>query len=218
MRSCADFAAELNASGYRRVVGRWCRAAIIAPIRQSSLRRCWFTAARFYPCWRRTSAAFPGSGCKLDLGRLQDAGQAPGATAGAMETRSRPRDRQPVRQARERNGEGIVARDLVERALDADIPVVIAVSSKKLRRLDQIRRLRHEPSNCAATAPRSMPGGTRSRPATAALPVVTSRRSVRFSSSALRFKPLSAAIFALAPLLRGEGWGEGPFPRMLGVR
>ncbi|MBR0696935.1 DUF2478 domain-containing protein [Bradyrhizobium lablabi] len=62
------------------------------------------------------------TGCKLDLARLQDAGA---RVAGALQAGA---DLLIVNRfgKRERNGEGLAF--LIERALDADIPVVIAVS------------------------------------------------------------------------------------------
>ena len=64
------------------------------------------------------------TGCKLDLARLQDAGA---RVAGALEAGA---DILIVNRfgKRERDGRGLAY--LIERALDADIPVVIAVSRK----------------------------------------------------------------------------------------
>ena len=68
-------------------------------------------------------ATSPTSGCKLDLGRLQNAAA---RVADAMEAGA---DLVIVNRfgKRERDGKGLAR--VIERALDADIPVVIAVSS-----------------------------------------------------------------------------------------
>src|SRR4051812_49098974 len=70
------------------------------------------------------NATSPASGCKLDLGRLQDAAA---RVAGAMEAGA---DLVIVNRfgKRERDGKGLAR--VIERALDTDIPVVIAVSSE----------------------------------------------------------------------------------------
>jgi hypothetical protein len=69
-------------------------------------------------------ATSPASGCKLDLGRLQNAAA---RVADAMEAGA---DLVIVNRfgKRERDGKGLAR--VIERALDADIPVVIAVSSQ----------------------------------------------------------------------------------------
>ena len=111
-----DFAAELNASG-RRVVGM----VQTGQCADSSLSAVLVHSSEVLLLAQ--PATFPGSGCKLDLGRLQDAAA---RVAGAMETGA---DLVIVNRfgKRERNGKGLSR--VIERALDADIPVVIAVSS-----------------------------------------------------------------------------------------
>src|SRR4029077_13528888 len=66
------------------------------------------------------------SGCRLDVARLQDAGA---RIAGALEAGA---DLVIINRfgKRERDGQGLAY--LIERALEADTPVVIAVSSHRL--------------------------------------------------------------------------------------
>ena len=111
-----DFAAELNASG-RRVVGMVQTGACA----DSSLSAVMVHSGEVVLLAQ--PAASPGSGCKLDLSRLQDAAT---RVAGAMESGA---DLVIVNRfgKRERDGKGLSR--VIERALDADIPVVIAVSS-----------------------------------------------------------------------------------------
>jgi Protein of unknown function (DUF2478) len=112
-----DFAAELNASG-RRVVGM----VQSGQCADSSLSAVLVHSGEVLLLAQ--PATSPGSGCKLDLSRLQDAAT---RVAGAMETGA---DLVIVNRfgKRERDGKGLSR--VIERALDADIPVVIAVSSK----------------------------------------------------------------------------------------
>ena len=112
-----DFATELNASG-RRVVGMVQTGACADSSLSAVLVHTGEVLLLAQP------ATSPGSGCKLDLGRLQDAAT---RVAGAMETGA---DLLIVNRfgKRERDGKGLSR--VIERALDADIPVVIAVSSK----------------------------------------------------------------------------------------
>ena len=112
-----DFAAELNASG-RRVVGM----VQSGQCADSSLSAVLVHSGEVLLLAQ--PATSPGSGCKLDLSRLQDAAT---RVAGAMETGA---DLVIINRfgKRERDGKGLSR--VIERALDADIPVVIAVSSK----------------------------------------------------------------------------------------
>ena len=112
-----DFATELNAGG-RRVVGMVQTGACADSSLSAVLVHTGEVLLLAQP------ATSPGSGCKLDLGRLQDAAT---RVAGAMETGA---DLLIVNRfgKRERDGKGLSR--VIERALDADIPVVIAVSSK----------------------------------------------------------------------------------------
>jgi nucleoside-triphosphatase THEP1 len=111
-----EFAAELNASG-RRVVGMvqtgQCADASLSAVLVHSGE----VLALSQP------ATSPASGCRLDLSRLQDAAA---RVAGAMETGA---DLVIVNRfgKRERDGKGLSR--VIQRALDTDIPVVIAVSS-----------------------------------------------------------------------------------------
>jgi nucleoside-triphosphatase THEP1 len=112
-----DFATELNARG-RRVVGM----VQTGQCADSSLSAVMVHSGEVLLLAQ--PATSPGSGCKLDLSRLQDAAT---RVAGAMEAGA---DLVIVNRfgKRERNGKGLSR--VIERALDADIPVVIAVSSK----------------------------------------------------------------------------------------
>ena len=112
-----DFAAELNASG-RRVVGM----VQSGQCADSSLSAVLVHSGEVLLLAQ--PATSPGGGCKLDLSRLQDAAT---RVAGAMETGA---DLVIINRfgKRERDGKGLSR--VIERALDADIPVVIAVSSK----------------------------------------------------------------------------------------
>ena len=112
-----DFATELNARG-RRVVGMVQTGACADSSLSAVLVHTGEVLLLAQP------ATSPSSGCKLDLGRLQDAAT---RVAGAMETGA---DLVIVNRfgKRERDGKGLSR--VIERALDADIPVVIAVSSK----------------------------------------------------------------------------------------
>jgi hypothetical protein len=112
-----DFAAELNASG-RRVVGMVQTGQCADSSLSAVLVHTGEVLALAQP------ATFPASGCKLDFDRLQDAAA---RVAGAMETGA---DLVIVNRfgKRERDGKGLSR--VIERALSADIPVVIAVSSK----------------------------------------------------------------------------------------
>jgi hypothetical protein len=111
-----DFADELKASG-RRVVGM----VQTGQCADSSLSAVLVHTGEVLLLAQ--PATPPGSGCKLDLSRLQDAAA---QVAGAMETGA---DLVIVNRfgKRERNGKGLAR--VIEQALDADIPVVIAVSS-----------------------------------------------------------------------------------------
>jgi nucleoside-triphosphatase THEP1 len=110
-----DFAAELNASG-RRVVGM----VQTGQCADSSLSAVLVHTGEVLALSQQGA---PGGGCGLDLSRLQDAAT---RVAGALETGA---DLVIVNRfgKRERNGKGLGR--VIERALDADIPVVIAVSS-----------------------------------------------------------------------------------------
>jgi len=111
-----DFAAELNASG-RRVVGM----VQTGQCADSSLSAVMVHSGEVLLLAQ--PATSPGGGCKLDLSRLQDAAT---LVAGAIETGA---NLVIVNRfgKRERNGKGLAR--VIERALDADIPVVIAVAS-----------------------------------------------------------------------------------------
>jgi|SRR5665213_4316150 len=111
-----DFAAELNASG-RRAVGM----VQTGQCADSSLSAVLVHTGEVLLLAQ--PATSPGSGCKLDLNRLQDAAT---RVAGAMEAGA---DLVIVNRfgKRERDGKGLFR--VIERALGADIPVVIAVSS-----------------------------------------------------------------------------------------
>ena len=111
------FAADLNARG-RRVVGM-VQAGQCA---DSSLSAVMVHSGEVVLLAQ--PATSPGSGCKLDLSRLQDAAN---RVTGAMENGA---DLVIVNRfgKRERDGKGLAR--VIDRALDADIPVVIAVSAK----------------------------------------------------------------------------------------
>ena len=110
-----DFAAELNAHGVRVVgmvqAGQCADSSLSAVLVHSGEKL--LLARDFDPC---------ASGCRLDLARLQDAGA---RVANALEAGA---DLLIVNRfgKRERDGKGLAY--LIERALEADIPVVIAVS------------------------------------------------------------------------------------------
>jgi nucleoside-triphosphatase THEP1 len=112
------FAADLNARGFRAVgmvqTGQCADASLSAVLVHNGE----VLALAQDP----TS---PASGCKLDLRRLQDAAA---RVAGAMEEGA---DLVIINRfgKRERDGKGLSR--VIERALDADIPVVIAVSSER---------------------------------------------------------------------------------------
>ena len=111
------FAADLNARGFRAVgmvqAGQCADSSLSAVLVHSGEKL--LLAQDFDP---------RASGCRLDLGRLQDAAA---RVADAMEAGA---DLVIINRfgKRERDGKGLAY--LIERALDADIPVVIAVSSE----------------------------------------------------------------------------------------
>jgi nucleoside-triphosphatase THEP1 len=110
------FAADLNARGFRAVgmvqAGQCADASLSAVLVHNGEVLA-----------LAQDATSPASGCRLDLGRLQDAAA---RVAGAMDAGA---DLVIVNRfgKRERDGKGLSR--VIERALDADIPVVIAVSS-----------------------------------------------------------------------------------------
>ncbi|HWZ40919.1 MAG TPA: DUF2478 domain-containing protein [Bradyrhizobium sp.] len=110
-----DFAGDLNAHGFRAVgmvqAGQCADASLSAVLVHSGEKL--LLAQDFDPSAR---------GCRLDLGRLQNAGM---RIADALEAGA---DLLIVNRfgKRERDGKGLAY--LIERALAADIPVVIAVS------------------------------------------------------------------------------------------
>jgi nucleoside-triphosphatase THEP1 len=112
-----DFAADLNARGLRAVgmvqAGQCADSSLSAVLVHSGEKL--LLAQDFDPAAR---------GCRLDLRRLQNAGARVGE---ALEAGA---DLLVVNRfgKRERDGKGLAY--LIERALDADIPVVIAVSDK----------------------------------------------------------------------------------------
>jgi len=112
-----DFASDLNVSG-SRVVGM-VQAGQCA---DSSLSAVLVHSGETVLLAQPPSAG--ATGCKLDLARLQDAGA---RVAGALATGA---DLVIINRfgKRERDGKGLGF--LIERALEADIPVVIAVSQK----------------------------------------------------------------------------------------
>jgi nucleoside-triphosphatase THEP1 len=112
-----NFATELNAQGFRAIgmvqAGQCADSSLSAVLVHSG------------ETLLLAQDPAPGTtGCKLDLARLQDAGA---RVAGALENGA---DILIVNRfgKRERDGKGLSY--LIERALDADIPVVIAVSRK----------------------------------------------------------------------------------------
>lgn len=111
-----EFAADLNASG-RRVVGMVQKGQCADASLSAVLVHTGEVLAL------ALHATSPASGCKLDLGRLQDAAA---RVAGAMEAGA---DLVIINRfgKRERDGKGLSR--VISRALDADIPVVIAVSN-----------------------------------------------------------------------------------------
>jgi nucleoside-triphosphatase THEP1 len=112
-----DFAADLNARGFRAVgmvqAGQCADSSLSAVLLHSGEKL--LLAQDFDPAAR---------GCRLDLARLQNAGA---RIADALATGA---DLVIINRfgKRERDGKGLAY--LIERALDADIPVVIAVSAK----------------------------------------------------------------------------------------
>ena len=113
-----DFAADLNARGFRAVgmvqAGQCADSSLSAVLVHNG--ETILLAQDFDPT---------ASGCRLDLGRLQHAGA---RVAEALEAGA---DLLIVNRfgKRERDGKGLG--HLVERARDADVPVVIAVSSQR---------------------------------------------------------------------------------------
>lgn len=113
------FAAELNARGFRAVgmvqAGQCADSSLSAVLLHSGEKL--LLVQDFDPA---------ASGCRLDLARLQNAGE---RIASAMEAAA---DLVIINRfgKRERDGKGLSY--LIERALDADIPVVIAVSSDRI--------------------------------------------------------------------------------------
>jgi hypothetical protein len=110
-----DFAADLNARGFR-VVGM----VQVGQCADSSL-----SAVLVHSGEKLLLAQNPdplAKGCRLDLGRLQDAAM---RVAGAMESGA---ELVIINRfgKRERDGKGLAS--LIDRAVEADIPVVIAVS------------------------------------------------------------------------------------------
>jgi hypothetical protein len=111
-----DFAADLNAHGHRAVgmvqVGQCADSSLAAVLVHSGEKL--LLAQDFDP---------RASGCRLDTDRLQNAGA---RIAGALEAGA---DIVIINRfgKRERDGKGLAY--LIEHALDADVPVVIAVSS-----------------------------------------------------------------------------------------
>jgi len=112
-----DFAADLTARGFRPVgmvqAGQCADSSLSAVLLPSGEKL--LLAHDFDPAAR---------GCRLDLGRLQNAGER------VAEALGRGADLLIVNRfgKRERDGKGLSF--LIERALKADIPVVIAVSAK----------------------------------------------------------------------------------------
>ena len=110
----------------------WCRP-VSAPT--PACRPCWSITEKRYCCRRISTSA---SGCRLDLARLQNAGarvaEALGAGADLLIVNCFGK--------RERDGKGLAY--LIERALDADIPIVIAVSSNTNFLLDVLTELDNE--------------------------------------------------------------------------
>jgi hypothetical protein len=112
-----DFAADLNARGFRAIgmvqAGQCADSSLSAVLLHSGEKL--LLAQDFDPA---------ASGCRLDVGRLQSAGA---RIADALEAGA---DLLIVNRfgKRERDGKGLGY--LIERALEADTPVVIAVSSR----------------------------------------------------------------------------------------
>ena len=112
-----NFAAQLNARGFRAVgmvqAGQCADSSLSAVLVHNGEQI--LLAQDFDPA---------ASGCRLDLSRLQNAGE---RVAEALDTGA---DLLIVNRfgKRERDGKGLA--HLVQRALDADIPVVIAVSNQ----------------------------------------------------------------------------------------
>ena len=113
-----DFAGDLNAHGFRAVgmvqAGQCADSSLSAVLLHSGEKL--LLAQNFDPA---------AAGCRLDVGRLQDAG------ARVIEALEAGADLLIVNRfgKRERDGKGLC--HLVERALGADIPVVIAVSAHR---------------------------------------------------------------------------------------
>jgi hypothetical protein len=114
-----EFAADLSARGFRAVgmvqAGQCADSSLLAVLLHSGEKL--LLAKDFDPA---------ASGCRLDVGRLQNAGA---RIAGALEAGA---DLLIVNRfgKRERDGKGLGY--LIERALRTDVPVVIAVSSHRL--------------------------------------------------------------------------------------
>ena len=114
-----DFASDLNARGFRAIgmvqAGQCADSSLSAVLLHSGEKL--LLAQDFDPAT---------SGCRLDVARLQDAGA---RIAGALEAGA---DLVIINRfgKRERDGQGLAY--LIERALEADTPVVIAVSSHRL--------------------------------------------------------------------------------------
>lgn len=110
-----EFAADLNANGFRAVgmvqAGQCADSSLSAVLVHSG--------EKLLLAQNRDPLA---TGCRLDLGRLEDAAR---RIAGAMESGA---DLVIINRfgKRERDGKGLVT--LIDRATEADIPVVIAVS------------------------------------------------------------------------------------------
>ena len=143
-----DFAADLNARGFRVVgmvqAGQCADSSLSAVLLHSGEKL--LLAQDFDPAAQRLPPR-PRRGCRMRATRVADA-LAAGADLVIINRFGK----------RERDGKGLSY--LIERALDADIPVVIAVWQRSLRRLDQVRR-RHERQARAATATRWTRGGRR---------------------------------------------------------
>jgi nucleoside-triphosphatase THEP1 len=111
-----NLAADLNSQGFRVVgmvqAGQCADSSLLAVLVHSGERL--LLSQDFDP---------GASGCRLDLGRLREAGE---RIAGALEAGA---DLVIINRfgKRERDGKGLAY--LIERAVDADIPVVIAVAS-----------------------------------------------------------------------------------------
>jgi nucleoside-triphosphatase THEP1 len=112
-----DFAAELNSGGFR----------VVGMVQSGQCADASLSAVLVHTgevLALAQDATSPASGCKLDLGRLQN------AAARVADAMADGADLVIVNRfgKRERDGKGLSR--VIERALDADIPVVIAVSSQ----------------------------------------------------------------------------------------